>query len=261
MLNNKIKEVSFKLIHKIYPSKIFLLQRFRKHIDTDCSFCSKCPEDNFHLFWSCTFSNSFWNDVSLFISTHIDDSFTLCFENVLFGFTSFTPSKSNQYYIINLIILLAKFHIHKCRYINKNPCFRFFQNETKQYIHTIRNSTNTKAIKTVGLCNVFNVFMWTISCLWPPGKTFYFSVLFVQFSIKFKKKKKNRTPRPITRQIERPITFLTLSDFRSSRKYKDGCFQWYPQATRAFKSWVPKTLSISRRRSQEIKRKNKKETT
>ncbi len=98
MINNKIKEVSYKLIHKIYPCKTFFLQRFGNCDDTTCSFCLGCPEDVFHLFWSCPFSNDFWVDVCNFICSFIENDFTLCFENILFGFSSFTPSKHKQYY-------------------------------------------------------------------------------------------------------------------------------------------------------------------
>lgn len=161
LISNKTKEVSYKIIHRFYPSKVYL-QRFKKDIDVMCSFCEIYPEDVFHLFWSCPLSTKFWEDVCTFISTHIEPLFSLCFEHILFGFTDFPFEKSQHFYIINLIIYLAKWHIHKCRYTNQKPLFPVFNNEAKQYIITIKNSTNMKAIKTLNICALFNVFFITV---------------------------------------------------------------------------------------------------
>lgn len=45
-------------------------------------------------------------------------------------------------YIISLIVLLAKWHIHKCRCNNQNSFFLIFKNEVKQYIKTKENLVN-----------------------------------------------------------------------------------------------------------------------
>ena len=115
LITNKMKEVSFKIIHRYYPSKLFL-QRFKLDIDVNCSFCNMYPEDVTHLFWNCSHSNHLWKDICTFITRFIDPKFSLCIEHVLFGFFNYTSSQANQYFIINLIILLAKWHIHKCKY-------------------------------------------------------------------------------------------------------------------------------------------------
>lgn len=47
----------------------------------------------------------------------------LYWENVLVGFTIFPFSSIRRHYIINLTILLAKWHIPKCRYTNQNTFF------------------------------------------------------------------------------------------------------------------------------------------
>lgn len=46
-----------------------------------------------------------------FITYHILPGCVLCFEHVLFGFQAFAMNTSNHYYIIKMIIILAKFHI------------------------------------------------------------------------------------------------------------------------------------------------------
>ncbi len=61
---NKVKEVQFKILHKIYPCKAFL-SKFMD-IENKCSFCNVQEEDLDHLFYSCNLSLKFWSDVSFF---------------------------------------------------------------------------------------------------------------------------------------------------------------------------------------------------
>ena len=158
LITNKMKEVSFKLIHRFYPCKVFL-QRFIKDIDVNCCFCEESPEDVFHLFWNCPFSVVLWKNICNLICNSIEPHFSFCFKHILFGFFDFPSTKRKQFYVINLIILLAKWHIHKCRYTNQKPLFCIFENEVKQYIRTITHSTNAKAIITLDLCALFNLFL------------------------------------------------------------------------------------------------------
>ena len=51
LLTNKVREVSFKLIHRVYPVKHFL-QKLKRDIDINCSFCELHPETCSHLFGS-----------------------------------------------------------------------------------------------------------------------------------------------------------------------------------------------------------------
>lgn len=51
----------------------------------------------------------------------IENSFVLLWKNVLFGFTDLKTQKQNllAYHVINLIMTLAKFHIHRCKFTNR----------------------------------------------------------------------------------------------------------------------------------------------
>ncbi len=44
LLVNKVKEISFKLIHQYYPVKIFIVSKFNLSIDVNCTFCDSQPE-------------------------------------------------------------------------------------------------------------------------------------------------------------------------------------------------------------------------
>lgn len=74
LLSNKMKEISFKLIHRFYPVKCFL-QKYKRDIDTLCSFYKIAPETCSHLFWSCTSTQMLWKDIASFISKNILSNF------------------------------------------------------------------------------------------------------------------------------------------------------------------------------------------
>ncbi len=85
-ITNKIKEASFKLIHKYHPAKHFL----KKFKSVSCAFCSTHPETVPHLFCHC----------------------------------------------VNLILILTKFHIHKCKLFHKRPLFSVFHKECELYLQS-----------------------------------------------------------------------------------------------------------------------------
>ena len=157
------------IIHRFYPCKLFL-QRYKKDIDVSCSFCNNSLENLHHLFCSCHLSCAFWQKLCTSFPQKIDFNFTLSYEDVLFGSFTYNPAKSDQYYIINLIVLLAKYHIHKCKFSSQKPLFLVFVKELKQYL-TIQRSQNKKAVKTTDLCLLFNSYWNAYShllILWPP---------------------------------------------------------------------------------------------
>lgn len=44
LITSKIKDVAYKFIHRIYPSKDDLQSKFKLDTDTKCSFCKTCNE-------------------------------------------------------------------------------------------------------------------------------------------------------------------------------------------------------------------------
>ena len=54
-MNNKIKEVTFKIVHNVYPVKS-VLERFRIINEYSCTFCGLKKETIIHLFYQCTYT-------------------------------------------------------------------------------------------------------------------------------------------------------------------------------------------------------------
>ncbi len=91
-------------------------------------------------------------------------SFQLCFENVLFVFFNYDLSFHNEYYLINVLLLLAKFSIHKCKYSDYKPLFLILKSEVKQYLKSIYTLINKKAVKLINKCKHFHVFKLLLYC-------------------------------------------------------------------------------------------------
>uniref|UniRef100_A0A1A8QY68 Reverse transcriptase domain-containing protein n=1 Tax=Nothobranchius pienaari TaxID=704102 RepID=A0A1A8QY68_9TELE len=156
LLTNKIKEISFKILHRFYPTKV-CLSRFKKDIDVKCSFCNLHPETTSHLFWTCEFTYKFWKDVNSFLTHNILPDFSLFYKNVIFGCFGGSGKNNDALFLINLILFVAKFHIHKSKLCNKKPFFPVLRAELEQYISTISCVQNKKAVKTLNTCTLFNV--------------------------------------------------------------------------------------------------------
>ncbi len=66
---------------------------------------------------------------------------------VVFGYFNY-DNVNNEAFVINLFILLVKFHIHNSKFSNKMPCFTVVYKEFENYFCTIQHRSNRKAIKT-----------------------------------------------------------------------------------------------------------------
>ncbi len=77
----------------------------------------------------------------------------------VFGFTDYPDQEEQYFYLINLLILLTKFHIHKCKFTNKKNNFMVLLTEICIYIDSIRDSVNKKAVRTLKVCEFYNIFI------------------------------------------------------------------------------------------------------
>ena len=146
LLMNKVREVSFKIIHRYYPAKQYLL-RFKLDICVNCSFCGLSPETMVHLLWQCPYTTTFLKDLSRYITDKPVSNFSLFWKNVLFGFLDNKSKKQKDIYLINLLIILGKYHIHKAKFSNSKPSLISFGKETEQYIKTIYDLKIRKLLK------------------------------------------------------------------------------------------------------------------
>ncbi len=142
-INNKIKETHFKILHTIYPSKS-LISRF-SDIDDICCFCNNEKETLTHLFFDCNVVNKFWSDLADFIFNLMNVNYGFTLKDVILYYEN--KSNKDLECIVNLFILLAKFHIHKQKFLNSSPMLNLFCSDFDFYISSLRLLKNKRSVK------------------------------------------------------------------------------------------------------------------
>ena len=124
----KLKWFQFRILHRIIPTNRYL--HIRKLVDSPlCTFGCHEEETIAHLFYDCPVVQLFWADVLIWIHsqcTHCD-KFYFTEELVVLG----TKQNTRTDCVIDFIILLAKWHIYKCKLQNKSPHLLAFKNMLK----------------------------------------------------------------------------------------------------------------------------------
>lgn len=142
----KVKETHFKIINKIYLVAELLQKRFGFEVDK-CSFCSDEDETLEHLLFLCPTTQRFWCDIKDWISLKIKDVPPFELYNIIFYMDHLTMSVSD---IINIIILLGKYHIHCAKWRNSKPSFSCFINEFRLFFSSL-NMIKNKYTKKLSL--------------------------------------------------------------------------------------------------------------
>lgn len=129
----KIKEVKLKwlqirIIHRILGTNSILLNM--KLEDNDkCTFCKNHKENIQHIFWNCQYAMSFWMEFqeSLHEKCEVTHNFQFTQHIILFGCEKNVKTDT----IIDLLIMLGKSFIYRCKMKKIIPYFRMF-------VHTIK---------------------------------------------------------------------------------------------------------------------------
>ncbi len=108
-----------------------MLEYFKLEIDHSYDFCKGERKLFFIYFFLCIHTKIFWIDVELFIKEMLDISLQLSgfYVIIYFGDHGFDKVKA---YLIQLLILMGKFHIHKMKWSGSKPNFSHFINENSK---------------------------------------------------------------------------------------------------------------------------------
>lgn len=124
-ISPKAKEVHFKTMNEIYPCKELLYLKFG--LDTNvCTFCENDMESQEHLFFSCSVSSSFWKAFCQWCLKDNPSLSQLNYENIQFGIML---KDSRMEFMLNNLIIMAKYYIHKCKFRNLTPHLSVFMKE------------------------------------------------------------------------------------------------------------------------------------
>ncbi|WP_419609554.1 reverse transcriptase family protein [Thiolapillus sp.] len=123
----KLKWFQIRLVHRILATNVVLMHMGVEN-DITCSFCKKERDAINHIFWRCDSIKPFWEQLQIALNDRGVNavSITLNESIVLFGHDVNFRSDDT----FDLIILVAKFFIYKCKVKKIIPQFHFF----KQYL-------------------------------------------------------------------------------------------------------------------------------
>lgn len=143
-ISNKVREIHLKILHKIYPTNMWLSNFM--DIGKECSFCNNCEESLNHLFVDCQSVKSFWKDCFFTFSVKINLKITLNVKEIICYFEN---DDKNIHNFVNFIILNGKFFIHKCRLSKSPPLYKVFSNELTLLMKSLKIVKNSKAMSIV----------------------------------------------------------------------------------------------------------------
>ena len=124
--DTKLRWFQFRILHNILTTN----RSVSKYKDTQshlCTFCNDHSETIQHLFWDCKKTSSFWNDLLNLVNSrckHVHN-FNLNKNLVIFGRSDMVFTDD----ICNLMILLAKYFIYRCKVNNSPLLIKLFVSE------------------------------------------------------------------------------------------------------------------------------------
>lgn len=150
-INPKAKEIHFKILNGVYPSSQLLRQRFGFETD-NCIFCDE-NESSEHLFYQCMFTEALWTDIHDWLHTEIRlEPFSQ--KDIIYGLVM---DNNECDFLVNNIVILGKFYIHKCKFMKVKPRFISFHNEFLAFTKALKIMKSKNAMKLFRLIEKYNL--------------------------------------------------------------------------------------------------------
>ncbi len=157
------KKFSGKIINDIYPCNEFLGHRFNLDCN-ECTFCEADIESLEHLFNLCKFSEELWDDLYAWLSLKYEiPGFDFKTVKYLFFCLNYDVE-----FLVNNIVNLANYFIHKCRFFNNPPNVLLFQQDLTIFFKSLKIMRSEKALNLCDLLKVFFIF-----CMIEPLVLYY----------------------------------------------------------------------------------------
>ena len=125
----KLKWFQIRTVYRLIPTNRFLYLRKIKDSPT-CTFGCREEETLIHLFYLCPKVRCFWNEILDWIKNKCTncDNLSLTEQLIILG------QKDNVFTdkAFDLIIVLGKWHIYKCKLQAREPCIDLFKKELKE---------------------------------------------------------------------------------------------------------------------------------
>ena len=124
--DTKLRWLQFRILHHTLTTNRSVA-KFKENQTELCTFCNERSETIQHLFWHCSFVREFWEKLRNTISTKCIHAERLVFNEklILFGQDDFLYTDT----VCNLIILMAKLYIYRCKVQNSILDLKTFMRE------------------------------------------------------------------------------------------------------------------------------------
>ena len=139
----KLRWLQFRILHYILTTNRSV-SKYNTNQDSRCTFCNAHSETIIHLLWKCNHVQIFWNNLAFKINKRCCHAHKLRFTEKLIIFGKCNVIISDK--ICDLIILLAKFYIYRCKVQNQTLNVNVFISEIyRRYIieKVINRNSNT----------------------------------------------------------------------------------------------------------------------
>lgn len=110
-----------------------------------CSFCNNEDETLEHLFFQCPVSQSFWTDINNWILLKINDVPSFELHHIVYYMDDLVLFSE----VINIILLLGKYHIHCAKWRSCKPSFPGFINEFKMFFLSLKKVQPSKIVSKI----------------------------------------------------------------------------------------------------------------
>ena len=127
--DTKLRWLQLRILHNILTTNRSVA-KYKENQSDLCTFCKKHSETIEHLFFDCGIVSNFWNDLTSLINRRCKHAYHLKFDKklILFGQSQFISTDK----ICDLIILMAKFYIYRCKVQGTLV-------QSKTFIHELHN--------------------------------------------------------------------------------------------------------------------------
>ena len=130
---------NYRIIHRIIGTNK-LLSQIGIRQSNSCTFCHEHEETIIHLFYKCRISKIFWEKITQWINSILEEEILFSDTDIIFG------RIDKSYRPLNLIICLTKKHIYRQKMRNSVPNIIDVKNYIKYYIkldfHSAKKNLN-----------------------------------------------------------------------------------------------------------------------
>ena len=134
LLDSYLIILQYKIMHRVSTCNLNL-HKWGIKPTPDCILCGQI--DNLeHYFYYCKEVNTFWIQISDWLSTLFNTSVNFAVLDILLGLINYTPK---HFYLINYVILIGKYFIAKCKRNGSNLLFNDYKYTLKWKLSLDKN--------------------------------------------------------------------------------------------------------------------------